>query len=53
MSQRVPNTRADYQLASYSLVHVCHLWFSLVAGCIGGVLAGWLDNSRRLPVEDV
>lgn len=33
-------------LVSYSLVQVCHIWLSLLAACVGGVLARLLDHIR-------
>jgi hypothetical protein len=42
----IPDSRGGSMLMSYALVQVCHLWSSLLAACIGGVLAQWLDDRR-------
>ena len=42
----IPNTMGGHTLVSYARVQVCHIWFSLLAACAGGVLARWLDHSR-------
>ena len=34
------------RLESYSLVQVCHIWLSLLAACVDGVLARLLDHIR-------
>ena len=42
----IPNSKGGYTLVTYSLVQLCHMWFSLLAACVGGVLARLLDQSR-------
>ena len=42
----IPNSRGGHSLVSYSLVQIGHLGSSLLAACLGGVLARWLDGSR-------
>ncbi len=42
----IPNSKGGHTLVSYSLVQLCHIWFSLLAACVGGVLARLLDHSR-------
>jgi hypothetical protein len=42
----IPNTKGGHTLVSYSRVQLCNIWFSLLAACVGGVLARFLDRSR-------
>lgn len=48
----IPDSRGGSMLVSYSLVQICHLWFSLIAACIGGVLARLLDDCRPRSCPD-
>jgi hypothetical protein len=43
----IPDFKGGYSLASYARVQICNLWSSLLAACIGSVLARWLDATRR------
>jgi hypothetical protein len=43
----IPNFRGGHSLVSYARVQIWNLWTSLLAGCIGSLLARWLDASRR------
>jgi hypothetical protein len=46
------NSKGGHTLVSYSLVQICNIWFSLLAACVGGVLARLLDPSRPRPNSD-
>jgi hypothetical protein len=48
----IPNFQGGYTLVSYALVQVCNLWSSLLAACIGSLLALGLDASRRRSSPD-
>jgi hypothetical protein len=48
----IPNFQGGHRLVSYAMVQVCNLWSSLLAACIGSLLARWLDASRRRSSPD-
>src|SRR5262249_38692174 len=48
----IPNFQGGHTLASYAQVQVCNLWSSLLAACIGSLLAQGLDASRRRSSPD-
>jgi hypothetical protein len=48
----IPNFQGGHTLVSYALVQVCNLWSTLVAACIGSLLARGLDASRRRSSPD-
>ena len=43
----IPNFQGGHTLVSFAGVQVCNLVSSLLAACIGSLLARWLDTSRR------
>jgi hypothetical protein len=43
----IPNFRGGHTLVSYARVQVCNLWSSLLAACVGSLLAQGLDARRR------
>jgi hypothetical protein len=48
----IPNFQGGRTLVAYARVQVCNLWSSLLAACIGSLLARWLDASRRRSSPD-
>jgi hypothetical protein len=51
----IPNFEGGHTLASYARIQMCNLLSSLLAACIGSLLARWLDAIPRRSVapEDV